>query len=84
MGISSGLFSRLRMKNSKPAVKTLPGFDPEKHYPVIRSSICTGEQTAGYKDKASGTFYEVMLIRDEDDLNEFKELVHAEKIPVEY
>ena len=84
MSASEGLFSRFRMKNKHSAEKTLPGYDPEKHSPVIRSSICTGEQTAGYKDKVSGTFHEVMLIRDQDDLEEFKKLVHADKIPVEY
>ena len=39
--------------------------------PVIRSSICTGEQVAGFKDSASGKFEELMLIRDGKDLSEF-------------
>jgi hypothetical protein len=39
--------------------------------PVIRSSICTGEQVAGFKDPVSGKFRELMLIRDSDDLAEF-------------
>lgn len=84
MSASGGLFSRLKLKNKNSGTRTLPGYDPEKHSPVIRSSICTGEQTAGYKDKISGTFHEVMLIRDQDDLEEFKKLVNTEKIPIEY
>jgi len=39
--------------------------------PVIRSSICTGEQVAGFKDPVSGRFEEVMLLRDGRDLREF-------------
>ena len=46
-------------------------YDRMKKVPVIRSSICTGEQTAGFKDLASGKFQEVMLIRNEADLKEF-------------
>ena len=39
--------------------------------PVIRSSICTGEQVAGFKDPVSGRFEEVMLLRNDRDLQEF-------------
>lgn len=39
--------------------------------PVIRSSICTGEQTAGFKDPDSGKFEELMLLRDGRDFQEF-------------
>ena len=46
-------------------------YDPEKQMPVIRASICTGEQVAGFKDRESGKFEEAMLIRGEGDLQEF-------------
>ena len=46
-------------------------FDRGGRVPVIRSSICTGEQTAGFKDPVSGRFQEIMLIRDSGDLREF-------------
>ena len=39
--------------------------------PVIRSSICTGEQVAGFKDPVSCRFEEVMLLRNDRDLQEF-------------
>ena len=39
--------------------------------PVIRCSICTGDQVAGFKDPVSGRFQELMLIRNGDDLAEF-------------
>lgn len=40
---------------------------------MIRTSICTGEQTAGFQDQATGKFHEIMLIRSDADLREFLE-----------
>lgn len=48
-------------------------YDKTGKIPVIRTSICTGEQTAGFKDTATGKFYEIMLLRSDDDLREFLE-----------
>lgn len=42
-------------------------YDRENEIPMIKSSICTGEQVAGFKDKSTGHFREVMCIRSEDD-----------------
>ena len=47
-------------------------YDRENWKPVIRSSICTGEQTAGFKNRHTGKFREVMLIRSNRDLEEFQ------------
>lgn len=58
--------------------KVMP-YDKTAKIPVIRSSICTGEQVAGFKDRASGQFTEVMLLRDEADLREFMETYAIEK-----
>ena len=54
--------------------KQLPrdSFDRESKKPVIRASICTGEQVAGFKDLHTGAFEEVMLIRNEADLTRFR------------
>lgn len=46
-------------------------YDRAGKIPVIRSSICTGEQVAGFKDPASGKFQELMLLRNDGDLREF-------------
>ena len=46
-------------------------FDRAGKIPVIRSSICTGEQVAGFKDPVSGKFEEYMLLRDDRDFQEF-------------
>ena len=46
-------------------------YDKKNQKPVIRSSICTGEKTAGFQDICTGKFTEVMLIRTPSDLEEF-------------
>lgn len=48
-------------------------YDKTGKIPVIRTSICTGEQTAGFKDTATGKFFEIMLLRTDADLWEFLE-----------
>ena len=59
-------------------------FDPNKQIAVIKCSICTGEQVAGFKSKEDGHFIEVMLIREPDDLEKFKETYKIEEIKKEY
>lgn len=48
-------------------------YDKTRKQPVIRASICTGEQVAGFKDRETGRFHEVMLIRNEADKAYFME-----------
>lgn len=48
-------------------------YDKETQKPVIRVSICNGEQVAGFKDIHTGKFSEIMLIRNSRDLEEFLE-----------
>lgn len=50
---------------------TVPPYDKEGKIPVLRSSICTGEQVAGFKDPVSGKFDDLMLIRNRGDLEAF-------------
>lgn len=54
------------------------------HYPVIRCSICTGEQVAGFKCKETGRFTEVMLIRGDKDLSTFKDMYNLGEVRKEY
>ena len=49
-------------------------YDPAVRRPVIRASICTGERTAGFRNLQTGKFTEVMLVRSEADLREFRRL----------
>ena len=48
-------------------------YDKASMKPVIRVSICHGEQVAGFKNIATGKFKEIMLIKSQDDLSTFKE-----------
>ena len=59
-------------------------FDPDKQYAVIRSSICTGEKVAGFKNYSDGHFTEVMLIKSPKDEEIFKETYHLESVKTEY
>ncbi len=68
------------LKKNEPTVS----FTPETQYAVIRSSICTGEKVAGFKNKTDGHFTEVMLIRSPADEKEFKETYGVDFLKVEY
>lgn len=46
-------------------------YNKEKLKPVIRSSICTGEKVAGFRNLKNGKFEEIMLIKDSRDMEEF-------------
>ena len=59
-------------------------FDKENQIPVIRCSICNGEQVAGFKDIHTGKFEEIMLIQGGTDLAEFRNMVDGVEIKKEY
>ena len=61
-------FSIFHRKSGTPE-----GYDADRLTPVIRCSICTGEQVAGFRRKDDGVFTEVALIRDEADLKAFRD-----------
>ena len=46
-------------------------YDKENEKPLIKASICNGEQVAGFKNLHTGEFREVMLIRGFEDLETF-------------
>ena len=45
----------------------------QKKRPVIKCSICTGEQVAGFQDIHNGIFEDIMLIRGKEDMKAFRE-----------
>ncbi len=47
-------------------------YDKTTKKPVIKASICTVEQVAGFRDIATGAFEEIMLIKSQEDLAAFK------------
>ena len=60
-------FSWFGGKNKKPAAHAYRGT------PVIRCSICTGEQVAGFRNEETGRIEEVMLLRTPGDLERFRQ-----------
>jgi len=59
-------------------------YNSETHIPILKCSICTGEQVAGFKDKTTGHFTEVMLIRNPQDLETFKKTYNLQNITKVY
>lgn len=59
-------------------------FDKDSQTAVIKCSICTGEQVAGFKNNSDGHFTEVMVIRSEKDIELFRKIYQIEKITKEY
>ena len=58
-----GLFGRKTEKKT---------YDKENQKPVLRCSICTGEQVAGFQNIHTGSFEEVMLIQNDADIESFR------------
>lgn len=54
-------------------------YDRENEKPVIKASICNGEQVAGFKDVHTGKFEEVMLIKSLADLEQFRSMYGIEE-----
>lgn len=72
----------MRLFKKKAVVLT---YDKENKKPVIKSSICNGEQVAGFKDIHTGKIEEVMLIKSPADLDKFKAMYRInEEITKEY
>lgn len=59
-------------------------YDPEKQRPVLKCSICNGEQIAGFKDIRTGHFTEVMFVRNGQDLDAFMEMYGLNAVTKEY
>lgn len=71
-----GLFKKKKAQQS---------YDKENKKPVIKASICNGEQVAGFKDIHTGKIEEVMLIKSPTDLENFKAMYGIdEEIVKEY
>lgn len=49
----------------------LKTYDPASQKPVLKCSICNGEQVAGFKNLQTGKIEEIMFVRDKKDLQDF-------------
>ncbi|MCI9373071.1 MAG: aspartate dehydrogenase [Lachnospiraceae bacterium] len=68
----------------KKTEKAVRQYDKENYRPVLKCSICTGEQVAGFKEIHGGKFEEVMLIRNAKELEAFMQLYDVKEIIREY
>ena len=74
--------SKMGLFKKKSVVQS---YDKENKKPVIKASICNGEQVAGFKDIHTGKIEEVMLIKSPTDLEHFKAMYGIdEEIVKEY
>ena len=62
-GVSMGMCGRKKRPD-------IPVLKPEAGEPVLRCSICTGEQTLCIREAGSGRLKEIMLIRSPGELEE--------------
>lgn len=77
-------FSIRKRKSAKEAYGTAETYDKNTKKPVLKCSICNGEQVAGFKDIQTGKFEEVALIRNEKELEEFMKSYGIKEISKEY
>lgn len=68
-----------RKKQGKPV-----DYDRENWKPVLKCSICNGEQIAGFKNIRTGEFREEIFIRDSAQLEAFKQKYGIEEMAKEY
>ena len=61
-------------------------YDPRMQQPAIRQSICSGEMTAGFLDRETGKFHELMLLHGPEEKKKFCEStgVKPEEIKIIY
>lgn len=59
-------------------------YDKAEWKAVLKCSICNGEQVAGFKNKHTGEFREIMFIRNSKELNQFLKKYDLESIAKEY
>lgn len=77
-----GVFSKWRQKDSRP--DRSDAYPPELYKPVLHCSICTGEKVAGFREKETGKFIDIMLIRDDSDLECFRQQYGVKELEKEY
>ena len=59
-------------------------YDKENETPAVKSSICTGEKTAGFIDNKTGKYRDVMLIKSDADLAEFRKIYGVDEVKTIY
>ena len=55
-------------------------YDRQREVPAVKSSICTGEKTAGFLEVNTGKYRDVMLIRSDADIELFKKACGTDEV----
>ena len=71
------LFHRRREERPAP-------FDLATQQPAVRRSICTGEMTVGFIDRATGKFTDLMRVDDQRALEAFMKEIGVTEIKTIY
>lgn len=77
--MKGSLFDRIKKKRQEPFI-----YDKENWQPVLRCSICNGEQVAGFKNIHTGQFKEESVIRNQRELEQFKSRCQVRELKKEY
>ena len=64
--------------------KTEIHYDPQTQQPAVRRSICTGEMTVGFIDRATGRFTDLMRVDGQKELEHFMKEIGADEIRTIY
>ena len=59
-------------------------WDPQTQQPAVRRSICTGEMTVGFIDRATGRFTDLMRVDGQHELEAFMERIGAKEYKTIY
>lgn len=76
MGSEVGILKENIVKLHKKVSKET--YDKNREKPIIKAGICNRERVAGFKDLQTGQFREIMLLRNDRDLDHFLEFYDIE------
>lgn len=55
-------------------------YNKQTEVPAVKSSICTGEKTAGFLEVNTGKYRDIMLVESEADIEAFKSACGVDEV----
>ncbi len=55
-------------------------YNKETEVPAVKSSICTGEKTAGFLEVNTGKYRDIMLVESDADIEAFKSACGVDEV----
>lgn len=65
--------------NKKDQIRKID-YNKETEVPAVKSSICTGEKTAGFLEVNTGKYRDVMLVKSDADIDLFKKACGVDEV----